>query len=253
MMLVTFIRSTVFNLFLYTWSVLLCGLASPGLLFFGRNYASKITHMWACGIMVVLKYVCGLKFRVLGHENLPQEPFIVACKHQSAWETIFPLMYFKNVVYVLKKEVTYIPMLGWYPKPSGMIVIDRSKKIGALITMLKRIGDVLKQRRVIVIFPEGTRVKPLAKIPYKVGIAAIYAKYGKECPIVPAALNSGVYWGKNAWLKHSGTITIHFLPPLSPNLSKKAMLSELQDQLETYSNILVNEARTEMDLGNKPG
>lgn len=238
------IRSTVFNLYMYTWTFFVCGLAAFGLLIFRSNsYASKVTYIWSKGIIKGLELICKLDFKVIGTENLPKGPFIAACSHQSAWETIFFLMYFKNPIYVLKKEVTYIPLLGWYPKAAGMGIIDRDNRVNALFKVIKSVSKALEQKRAIVIFPEGTRVPLGHNVEYKSGIAALYNIHGKNYPIIPVALNSGVFWGRNSWIKYPGSIIVEFLKPIEQNLNKTEFLFIFKSRLNSARDKLVSAAK----------
>ena len=192
---------------------------------------------WSYGLLKALKIICSIQIEVQGEKHLPNTPCIIACKHQSAIETIFFLQYLKFPVYVVKKELLSIPFYGWFLKKMGMIPIDRKAGVSALRQLLKKSENVLKQNRSIIIFPEGTRVKPFASANYHVGIVALYNKF-PDVPILPVALNSGLFWSKNSWLKYPGTVVFKFLPPIIGKTNKKELLHFLQQTIDKHSNQL---------------
>ena len=158
-------------------------------------------------------------------------PAILAAKHQSAWDTIvFYRVLDADPVYVLKRELTWIPILGWYLRRVGMVAVDRKGGAAALRRMTATAHAALAEGRRIVIFPEGTRTAPGARRPYHPGVAALYA--ATDVPVVPVALDSGRYWPRRGFLKRPGTITLRILPPLPPGLARKAFVAELEHRIE---------------------
>jgi 1-acyl-sn-glycerol-3-phosphate acyltransferase len=184
--------------------------------------------IWAYCVVYGAKYITGVNFVVKG--KVPKHPVIFASKHQSAWETAIFHILSPAPCYVLKKELMYIPFFGLYLAVSGQIWIDRSKGTAALKKLITQVNDRTSKGRSVVIFPEGTRTKPGSKPDYKSGIAVLYSKI--NAPIVPVSLNSGVYWGKNAFIKKPGTITIEFKHALPAGLSKQEFMQELEKQIE---------------------
>jgi 1-acyl-sn-glycerol-3-phosphate acyltransferase len=152
---------------------------------------------------------------VLGAENLPRSPAIVLSKHQSAWETLAFQSIFPPLVWVLKRELLRIPFLGWALAMVSPIAIDRSARRGALKQLLDQGKDRLSKGFWIVIFPEGTRVKPGQKGKYNLGGAWLATHTGN--PVVPVAHNAGEFWGKDAFLKRPGTITVIIGEPIDPS------------------------------------
>ena len=140
---------------------------------------------------------------------------------------------------MLKKELLMIPVFGWFLARVGMIAIDRSGKASALKKMVADAKAIFAQGRPVVIFPEGTRVAPGARMPYQPGIAALYAQLG--VPVVPVALNSGLFWGRQAFVKKAGVITIEYLPPIPPGLDRKSFMRELEARIETAAERLAKE------------
>jgi len=167
---------------------------------------------WSKIMLYVARKVCGLGYRVEGREYLPSAPSVILSKHQSAWETLAFQTVFPPQVHVLKRELLWIPFFGWGLAMMSPIAIDRSKGRTAL-RQLARLGkERILQGFWVVIFPEGTRVKPGTRRKYQPGGAWLATQTG--APVVPVAHNAGLYWGKNAFLKHPGTITLRIGPAI---------------------------------------
>lgn len=229
------IRSTLFTFVFLFWTLV------PTIVFLWVIFAKKkvvwsAIRFWQASLIWFAKIVAGIDYRVVGWEHVPEGACIIAAKHQSAWETCLLNVLFYNPAIVLKKELTYVPVWGWFAKASGLIPIDRKAGVKALATMLRAARAAVAEDRKIVIFPQGTRVRPGVRKPYKVGVAGLYQEM--NLPVVPMALNSGLFWPKGSFLKKKGTITVAFLPPIMPGLSRSAFMRALEEQLETASNRL---------------
>ncbi|MBU6338537.1 MAG: 1-acyl-sn-glycerol-3-phosphate acyltransferase [Rickettsiales bacterium] len=180
----------------------------------------------------MLKKLCGIDHKVLGLDKLPKEPYIIACKHQSMWETIVMHLVMKRPVYAYKKELLKIPFYGWYIKIMSGIKVDRKGGASALKSLIKQTKEYLAKGQNIVIFPQGTRTPINASTkdyPYQSGIAALYLACNVK--VVPAALNSGVFWPKKG-SKKKGTIVLELLDPISPGLAKQEFLLQLENKIE---------------------
>src|SRR5690606_21388864 len=149
--------------------------------------------------------------------------FIVAAKHQSAWDTMAFYWVLDDAAYVLKKELLSIPLYGWCARKARMIGVDRSGGAKALRAMVEQAQNCLAEGRPIVIFPEGTRTAPGRRSAYHPGIAALYTRLG--VPVVPVALNSGLFWGRRSFIKQPGRIVVQFLPPIPPGLERRAFMT----------------------------
>ena len=228
------IRSLIFNIFLPIWTVFISTLLSPLIFFKNPKVMSALGISWSYVTISALRIICNIRIEVQGAHNLPKSPYIIACKHQSALETAFFQQYLKFPVYVIKKELLKIPFYGWFLKHMGMISIDRKGGISALKQMLRDCEKNLNQNRSIIIFPEGTRVMPLESVEYHAGILAIKKKF-PEIPIIPVALNSGLFWPKNSWFKYPGTMKFKILPELDKNLDNKSTLHELKKTIDENS------------------
>jgi 1-acyl-sn-glycerol-3-phosphate acyltransferase len=175
---------------------------------------------WARVVMILARYVLGIEYRVSGLENLPSDgPAIVMSKHQSAWETIAFQMIFPPLAFVLKKELLRIPFFGWGLAMISPIAIDRDAGREALKDLERQGQDRLAKGFWVLVFPEGTRVKPGETGKYNIGGAWLAAKMG--VPVIPVAHNAGRLWPKNAFLKRSGLITVVIGPPID-TAGKKA-------------------------------
>ncbi|MEZ0225436.1 MAG: lysophospholipid acyltransferase family protein [Alphaproteobacteria bacterium] len=234
------LRSIVFN-FLYIFGslflslVLLWALVLPP-----RKCTAIISAIYGGYIALIEKYVLGLTLEVKGIENLPKTGgFIIASKHQSAYETLkIPFTkQFNYPVIVLKKELTKIPLWGLYPKRMGLIAIDRGQGMESMRAMTEGCRKAIADGRNVIIFPQGTRVTPGAVKPYKAGLAKIYKDL--QVPIVPMALNSGVFWGRNAFIKKPGKVTFEFLPPIPAGEPPLQAMDKMEKMIEEASDRLV--------------
>jgi 1-acyl-sn-glycerol-3-phosphate acyltransferase len=201
------------------------------------SWVWKAAHLWIDGTLLLLRLFCGLGHREFGLEHLPNGPAIIAAKHQSAWETLFLSRRLDRPAFILKRELLMIPVFGWFIRKVGMIAVDRAGKSAALKKMVKDANEAFSAGRQIIIFPEGTRVAPGEHKPYQPGIAALYGQL--NVPVVPVALNSGLFWGKKAWVKKPGKIAIEYLPPIPPGLDRRAFMAELEARLEPASRKLL--------------
>jgi 1-acyl-sn-glycerol-3-phosphate acyltransferase len=229
------LRSILFNLLYALWTAGMHVICLP-LLFASRRAVQAAGGVWIDGTLWLLKHVVSIDHRIVGAENLPNTPAIYAAKHQSAWETLFLSRYLDFPAFVLKKELLSIPLFGWFLKKSGMIAVDRKGGASALRAMARQATETLDSGRSILIFPEGTRVAPGQSRPYQPGVAALYTQ--QKVPLVPVALNSGLFWGRRAFIKKPGTIVVEILPPIPPGLDRKAVMKELENRIETAARAL---------------
>jgi len=226
------LRSLAFNVGWYLGSVLFA-LAGAPLLLAPRRIVVAWARAWIVFVLWWLRVTCGLTHRVVGLENLPPGPVIMACKHQSTWETMAFTLLFPDIAIVLKRELLFIPIVGWAMARAGNIAVARGDGASALRGLVRQARTAIADGRSIVIFPEGTRVAPGDRRPYQVGTAALYRQLA--VPVVPMALNSGLFWGRRKWIKHPGTITLEVLPPIEPGLRREAFMEILKDRIEAAS------------------
>ncbi len=186
-----------------------------------------------------LEPLFGLNGSIEGWENLPDQPCLIALQHQSGWETMRLPVWFRRPALIMKAELFRIPLWGWYASGTDMIPIDRSKGSEAVPAMLAHAADRIAAGRDIVIFPQGTRTPPGVKRDYKYGIAKLYEHL--NVPVVPIALNSGVYTTKMGLFKKRGTITVRMMPPIEPGLSGSALMTQLQSMIEDESDRMLEQ------------
>ncbi len=188
------------------------------------------TSRWNMLVVWMAKVICGIRYEVKGLENLPDAPVILLSKHQSAWETIFYLWFMpRPLVYVFKKELTYIPFFGWAIALMRMIPIDRSKGKDAFSQVVEQGRKRLADGQWIIMFPEGTRIPVGEKGKYKGGGTRLAVE--TNTLVVPIAQNAGECWPKNSFIKQPGVITVSIGKPLSP---EGLTPIELMQQVETW-------------------
>ncbi len=238
------VRSTLFNVLFLLLVGIECLICLPALLL-PRRYFLYVVYGFVHSVHWLERGVLNLRYEIRGLENLPPEgSFIVAAKHQSAYETMKLHLLFKDPAVILKQELLSIPLWGQYLKKSDVIAIDRSTPEQAIQSIQDGARRMMAQGRPIVIFPQGTRVRidqTPAEKPYKIGIARIQEATG--LPIIPLALNTGFFWPSKGWHKSSGTVIFNFLKPLPAGLERKTLMSALEKTLETESGKLLDEAK----------
>lgn len=236
----TLVRSLLFDFTFYLWTALLSVVALPALLI-SQRATVWISELWAIVSLMLLELIVGLSHEVRGTHNLPRGPVIFALKHQSAWDTVALWVLLKNPAIVVKQSLTRIPVFGWYMKKGGAIVIDRNAGAKALKPMVTAARSAVAEGRPIAIFPEGTRTAADARGPYHPGVAALYTQL--RLPIVPVALNSGLFWGRRSLIKRPGRILVEFLPVIEPGLDRRQVLAELERRVEQATAMLVAESK----------
>ena len=174
----------------------------------------RVNSGWSHIMLFLARFICGVRYCVLGIENIPKEPTIVLSKHQSAWETLAFQQIFPPQVWVLKKELLHIPFFGWGLAMTSPIAINRSRGKAALKQIIRQGRDRLQKGLWIIIFTEGTRIDPGKKGRYGIGGAWLATNTGVS--VVPVAHNAGVLWGKNSFIKFPGTITVSIGEPIDP-------------------------------------
>ena len=232
------LRSLLFNMAFFGWTALLCIGGIP-LLAASAGWIVAGQRLWAWGVIGLLRLLIGTDYQVSGRENLPEGPFVIAAKHQSAWETIIFFLLIDRPAYVLKKELLAIPLYGWYARRGGHIAVDRKAGAKALRLLLEDSRRAIADGMVPVIFPQGTRTAPGTHLPYQPGIAALYR--GLDLPVVPVALNSGLFWGRRAFRKRPGTIKLEFLPAIPPGMDRAGFMAGLETAIEQATDRLVAE------------
>jgi 1-acyl-sn-glycerol-3-phosphate acyltransferase len=233
-----FIKSLTFNIFLYSGIVLVFILAIPTLIL-PNKFTLYFGKFLAYYIIFLLKILLNTKVIFHGLENLKKvEKFFIASAHQSMFETFALQSPINFPIFILKKELLRIPLFGWYLKKIGSIEITREKTTKENLNFFDKIkSSIEKTNRPLLIFPQGTRVRCGERVPFKKGIGRIYDSLNLPC--IPVALNSGMIWPKNSFMKYNGNIHISFLEPIMPGKDKTDFIKEIEykiySEIEKYS------------------
>lgn len=234
-------RGLIFNI-CYTLSILIFSI--PAVLigpFIGFRGRTQIFLWWPKILLLMLRLICGIRYRIVGLENIPNnQPVVLVSNHQSTWETLAFYVLFSPVSAVLKKELTYIPIFGWLLHWTQPIIIDRSKRTQALKDILNQGKTRLAQGSSVLIFPEGTRVPANQSATHFPGGAMLAVKSG--FPILPIVHNSGDHWPAHSIKKYPGVITVKIGKAILPDdISAKALNAQLESWMnhekETLSNL----------------
>jgi 1-acyl-sn-glycerol-3-phosphate acyltransferase len=223
------LRSLLFNAAFYA-NLIVWLLAALPLLVAPRMGLMRVAQAWAHSNLWLLRTIAGTKVDIRGLEHIPSGGLLVAAKHQSLWETFALATLFDDPTFVLKRELMWIPMFGWFLWKADMVPIDRRAGSNALREMTRRARDEVARGRQLLIFPEGTRRPPGAAPAYKYGIVHLYETLGVPC--LPVALNSGLFWPRRSFIRRPGTILV-----------------EILEQIEAASSRLLAEAAAHIGTG----
>jgi 1-acyl-sn-glycerol-3-phosphate acyltransferase len=237
-----FLRSLLYNVLFYLLLVFWMIVAIPTFVM-PRPALMTLARIWARNSIWLLRVACNVKIEYRGVEKIPKGPLIVASKHQSMWETFALLQFFDQPFFILKRELKWIPLFGWYLIKADMIDVNRSGGGRALLKMVRRAGEQVRQGRQLIIFPEGTRRAVGAPPHYKPGVAQIYVVSRATC--LPVALNSGLFWPRRTFMRYPGTLVVEFLDPLPEGLSRDEFLARISTVIEDATGGLVEAARRE--------
>lgn len=234
------LRSALFYLlFLGQTAILAIIVGTVGILKGPTRATWAMAQYWGNSNLWFLRNVVGMKTDVAGEENIPPGACILASKHMSDWDIFAVLPHTKRPAFIAKKELMDIPFFGWAARTFDTIRIDRSKGGDAIPLMMEDARRAIAKGCRLVIFPEGTRKAPLAPHDYRYGIVRMYLELG--VPVVPVALNSGLYWSRNSLVLWPGTAKLRFLPPITPGLSAEAFREQLIAAIEGETNRLILE------------
>jgi 1-acyl-sn-glycerol-3-phosphate acyltransferase len=234
-----FVRSALFNLLFYANTIILMIVGLPTMVF-GRRAVLSLARIWGRSSLWLMRVICRTNAEFRGVENIPKGACLIAPKHQSFWETFALILHFDDFAYVLKRELTFIPVFGWYLLRAEQIAVDRGSVQIALRQLVVKAKSLFAEGRQLFIFPEGTRRAPGAPPAYKAGVAYVYEQTGVPC--LPVALNAGLFWPRRRFLRFPGTIVVEFLPVIAPGMGRQAFLRELERCIETATDRLVAEA-----------
>ena len=237
------LRSLVFNALFYVNTALWLIAALPTF-FMPYRAIIEVAKAWGRFNRALTRMVAGIDYEICGAEKIPRGPVIVAAKHQSAWETFALLSLFDNPTFIIKRELQWIPIFGWFTIKGRMVPVQRGAGSQTLTNMIERARIELSRGRQLVIFPEGTRRAPGAEPRYKYGVAQLYAAEGVPC--IPIALNSGLFWPRRSLRRNPGTILVEVLDPILPGLDKDVFLERLKNEIETATARLIAESQAKL-------
>lgn len=236
-----FLRSLAFNFAFYAVTVAQMIFFLPYyFLLRSRRRAWAVPKFWARSMLWLQRVIAGTSCEITGVENLPAGAYILAPKHQSFWDTFAFVPYIRDATYILKRELMWIPLFGWYMAKMDMIPIDRGSPLKALRQVVAEAKERMKEERQLIIYPEGTRRPPGAPPDYKQGIVEIYARLG--VPVVPVAHVAGLFWPRRRFLRYPGVIRARFLPPIPPGLPKAVFFERLVSETEAACDALLLDA-----------
>ncbi len=230
------IRSIVFTIVIALVAVLFTIVFLPAA-FAGEKTTKRIIRWWTHFALGAMRVIAGVTFRIEGRENIPAGGALIVSNHQSLWETIAINALFSHPIVILKKELLKIPVYGWWAVRAGNIAIDRNGGAKELRRLRQETAARIANGAQVVVFPEGTRVKPGETTPYQPGVAGIYL--AANAPCVPVAHDSGRFWAKLAGALNPGVITMRILKPIPPGLDRR----EFQRTIEAR----INAARPDLE------
>lgn len=232
-----FLRSLIFNVWVYVWMAIIgVGLAPIGLV--TRDGAYWVTKLYSHHVIWMMRVLCGIHYEVRG--TPPEGEVLVVSKHQSFVDMILLHVVLDRTKYVMKSELLWAPFLGWYAMRMGTVAVKRGKGGAAVSSMTKAVAAQAHKPGQITIFPQGTRVQPGMDAPYKIGSWRLYQTFRLTC--IPAALNTGLFWGKGSFLRPPGTMVVEFLEPVAPGMEAKPFIAEVEQRIETACQALYAEA-----------
>ena len=241
MAIVQAVRTALFYFIFIGQTVIVAFIIGCIALVSGRTPVSwAMAKFWCRSNLAYLRVIAGVKTKVSGQENIPEGGCIIAAKHQSDWDVFSIFPHTGRPAYIVKKELMRIPFFGWAARSLDCIEVDRKKGAEAIPLMMKQAHAAIARGCRIVIFPEGTRKAPLAPPDYRQGIVRLYMEL--NVPVVPVALNSGLFWGRNSLVIWPGTAEAKFLPPIEAGLSADVFQERLKKAIESESNALILKA-----------
>jgi len=233
------VRSILFNIAFYANLIAWMLVCMPSMIL-PRRWLIVLVHGWARSSVWLLRVVGGVSVEFRGKARRYDGPLLIAAKHQSLFETFTLLPFFSDPAFILKRELNWIPVFGWWAMKMRMIPVDRGKGARALKAMASYAREEAARNRQVLIFPEGTRRPPGADPAYKGGVATLYQEMNVPC--LPVALNSGLYWPRRKWQRYPGTIIVEFLEPIQPGMGRSDFMEKLQSEIEASCDRLIREA-----------
>lgn len=237
------LRSYLYSVLFFTVTAVMAVGLLPALLL-GQRGALAVAKLWTATLMALHRWVTGTKHEFRGFDAIPRGA-IIAVKHQSTWETLAVVPKLATPAFILKRELMWIPVFGWWLKVAGNIPIDRGNGAATLMAMNKRAARALADGRQIIIFPEGTRKAAGAPPDYKSGLGLIYKAL--DVPVVPIAVNSGCVWPRKSAIHRRGTIVAEVQETVPAGLKPREALKLIETRIEAGCDRLLIEAEARGD------
>ncbi|WP_417249718.1 lysophospholipid acyltransferase family protein [Celeribacter sp.] len=234
---IQWVLSLIFVVQMYVAMVVLAIFFTP-MVFFKRDMAFTAVHTYCNWVRFSARMLVGLRSEIRG--EVPTDEVIIASKHQSFFDIILITSAVPRPKFIMKKQILWTPIVGFYAKRIGCIPVDRGKRGQAVRKMVADVRSGAAMPGQLIIFPQGTRVAAGAQKPYKVGAGVLYEQTGQAC--VPAATNVGVFWKRHGIYRGRGLAVVEFLPRIEQGLEIKAFMARLEDEVEAKSNALMAEA-----------
>jgi 1-acyl-sn-glycerol-3-phosphate acyltransferase len=232
-------RSVLFNALFYLNLIVQMIVMTPAYFLLPRKKAYGIAKNWVRSNHWLFEVIVGTTFEIEGLENIPKGGYIFAPKHQSFWDAYALLPWLDDPFYILKRELTWIPLFGWYLKKQRMVPVDRSARGKVMAAVMQRTKDEMNSGRQLIIYPEGTRRPPGATPEYKYGIARLYRDL--QVPVVPVVMHPGLFWPRRKFIRYPGHFKVRILPAIEPGMDPDAFLAHLVEVMETASDRLLVE------------
>ncbi len=237
MIVFRWILSLLFIIQMYLAMLVIAVVFAPFAIF-SRNAAFAACKSYAAWVVWTLRVMCGITTEVRG--TPPTDEVLIAAKHQSFYDILVIFLHVPRAKFIMKKELIYAPLLGQYALRIGCVPVDRGRRGAAIAKMKADVARGTAHPGQLVIYPQGTRVAPGEKAPYKVGPALLYQQL--EQPCVPVATNIGLFWPKRGILRKPGHAVVEFLPRIEPGLDLQTFTATLEDRIESASDALNREA-----------
>ncbi len=234
---IRWVLSLIFIVQMYLAMAVFAVVFAPWALF-SRRGAYAAMHGYCAWVIFTLRILCGLRCEVRG--TPPTDEVVVAAKHQSFLDIMMIFHAVPQGKFIMKRELIYTPFLGQYALRIGCVPLDRGKRGAAIAQMKADVARGTAHPGQLIIYPQGTRVAPGVKVPYKVGTGLLYDQLGQPC--VPVATNVGVFWPKRGILRHPGVAVVEFLPAIPPGKPVPAFMKQLEADIEVASDALLAEA-----------
>lgn len=242
MQVIQLIRSLVFIFLMYA-AMGLMGVVYFFLTLFNRDMAYTAVGHYTMVVRFLARWIIGLRSEIRG--EVPTDEVLICSKHQSFFDIILIVSAVPRPKFIMKKQLVYAPVLGYFAKAIGCIPVDRGKRGAAVKKMIEDVASGAARPGQLIIFPQGTRVAAGAKKPYKIGSGVLYTESGQRC--IPAATNVGVFWPRHGLMRKPGLAVLEFLPAVEPGLPINDFMEHIEEAVEENSNRLMREAGFDPD------